>query len=262
MIQAIYNAKDLNLDDLTDIGLYKDNKLLLEADDLQALLAGRRTNMLELKDLYFADFHISALNAKVSLNRNRHTGKLDVLIHPLYREILAPEFLTKEEAEKLEKGEIANVSKRVRDRELLVEFDKDTNEYIVTDSDQILAPDKVNGQELTPDQKERYRRGKQVELEDGTCIEYAAREREGIRSNKVALIASIVLDGGISYLLYQGLNALFGKKHDAASEQFSEGYRQAFTDMKAAENDPMEALKLAYPDKEYSGGYGRSGTSR
>lgn len=60
---------------------------------------------------------------------------------------------------------------------------------------------------------------------------------QGIRSNRLALIASIIVDGGVSYMLYRGLNAVFGKKQDPKeSNQFSTGYEQALRDMQANEN--------------------------
>lgn len=268
MIQGIYHPDDLNLPDFEAIGLARDGKVLLDEQDMEALLAGRRTAMMELKDLYFDGFHISSLNAKLSLADGANNQPV-LLIHPLYRKPLAPDYLTNTEAEQLEKGELPNLAKRITDgkgdyRSVLVEFDQETNEYMITDSSGILAPDMVNGEHLSLDQKERYRKGKEVELEDGTSFQYTGTEREGLRSNKIALVASLIVDGGLSFMLYQGLNALFGKKHGANAAQLSDGYREAFSDMKRSEGDPMEWLKLngQHPDKEYGRGYGRGGTSR
>jgi len=58
-----------------------------------------------------------------------------------------------------------------------------------------------------------------VELPDGTKVQYTATNREGLRANKIMLIASVVFDGGISFVLYHGLKALFGQEHDAASAE-------------------------------------------
>lgn len=267
MIQGIYDERQLDIAEFEAVGLAKDGQLLLENEDLKALLSGRRTQMMELKDLYLDGFHISAINAKVSLKES--AGRPELLIHPLYKEKLAPNYLNDTEAEALENGDIENLEKRITDgegdpRHVLVEFDRETNEYIVTDTERILAPDFVNGEELSLDKKERYRKGKEVELDDGTKFQYAGTEREGLRSNKIALIASIIVDGGISFLLYQGLNALFNKKHDTRSVEMSDGYRKAFSDLKTAEGDPEEWLKrqAQQPDKEYSRGYGRGGNAR
>jgi hypothetical protein len=270
MIKGLFHPDDLDLHEFSEIGLARDGHILLEKDDLQALLDGQRTGMVELKDLFFADFHIQSLKAKLSLEKDEATGKPAVLIHPLYIRTEPPRYLTGTDIEKLETGSIPNVEKRFTDKrgrskDVLVEFDPETNEYIVTDISQVFTPDIVNGEHLSAEQKERYRRGKIVELEDGTRFQYAGTEREGIRANKIALIASILIDGGISFILYQGLNALFGEKHDSRAAQLSDGYRKAFSDMKMSEGDPEEWLKQEFqrhPDKEYSRGYGRSGTSR
>jgi hypothetical protein len=268
MVKGLFDLDELDMADFEEVGIARDGKLLLEDSDLEALLSGRRTSMTELKDLYFDGFHISSLNAKLSLKAGLN-GKPELYVHPLYKEKLAPEFLTEDEIIDLEEGRVANLEKTITSprgakREVLVEFDEETNEYLVSDIDEILAPDFVNGEELGLEQKARYRKGKEVELEDGTKFQYAGKEREGLRSNKIALIASIVVDGGISFLLYQGLNALFGQKHDAKSEQLSDGYRKAFSDLKMSEGDPEEWLKrqLQNPEREHNRGYSRGGTSR
>lgn len=268
MVKGLFALQQIDQAEFEEIGLAKDGRLLLEDLDMEALLGGRRTQMLELKDLYFDGFHISSLNAKLSLKPDA-SGVPQLMIHPLYKEKLAPDYLTDSEAEALEKGDLPNLEKRITDgegdpRSVLVEFDRETNEYVITDTDRVLAPDFVNGEELTRDQKERYRKGKEVELKDGTRFQYAGTEREGLRSNKIALVASIIIDGGLSFLLYQGLNALFNRKHDEKSVKLSDGYRKAFSDIKKAEGDPEEWLKLnqQHHGKDQSRGYGRVGSSR
>ena len=201
--------------DLERIGLAKNGRLSLDEDDLNALLSGRRTDMLRLENLQADGIHIPALDAKLSLRPNA-AGDLELLVHPIYKEIEPPYFLTAEEAQQLEKGEQVNIDKVIVDKEgnakeVLVEFDRETNEFIITDTEKILAPEEINGLPLTPEQKERYRKGKEVETADGTTIQYAAKEKQGIRSDRLALIASVLIDGGVTYLLFKGLNALFNK---------------------------------------------------
>lgn len=241
MIQQIFNEYDLPMADLEKIGLAKKGRLLLETEDLQAMVSGRRTKMLRLQNLVGDGVKIPELDAKLSLKPNEN-GNLDLLVHPIYREARYPDFLTDTEAEELEKGEAINIWKLVKDennqtRDILVEFDQETKEFIITDTEKILIPDLVNNEYLTPEQKERYRKGKEVELLDGTKFQFSGTERQGVRSNRLALIASIIIDGGVSYMLYQGLNALFGKKHDEKeSQDFGKGYEQALKDMNANEN--------------------------
>lgn len=241
MIQQIFKEEDLPMAELEKVGLAKDGKLLLDTEDIQALVSGRRTNMHRLKNLSDGDLQIAALDGKLSLKKN-DDGNLDLLVHPIYNEARHPDFLTDTEAEELEKGETANIWKIVTDdegnkRDILVEFDKETKEFIITDTEKILVPDLVNNEYLTPEQKEKYRKGKEVELPDGTTFQFSATERQGVRANRLALVASIIVDGGVSYMLYKGLNALFGQKRDGKqSAEFSRGYDQAVMDMLAQEN--------------------------
>lgn len=204
--------------------------------------------MLRLHNLTDGDVKIMHLDAKLSLRRNEQ-GNLDLMVHPVYREPEAPAYLTDEETEKLAKGELANLDKVIEingvKKEVLIEFDKDTNEFIITDTERILAPDFVNNEELTPEQKQRFKKGKVVELSDGTKFQFSATDPNGIRSNKLHLVASLLVDGGISFLLYKGLKALSGQTHNKVSEDYSRGYYQALEDMKVREvNDRMKGRNV------------------
>lgn len=266
MTEQIFDEQALPLEDMEKIGLAKNGRLILAEDDLRALLSGRRTDMVRLENLTSEGIHILAMDAKLSLKQNAD-GNLDLLIHPIYRKAEYAGYLTDTEAEMLEKGEIANILKRMSDTqgketEVLIEFDKDTNEFIITDTEKILVPDFVNNEKLTLAQKERYRKGKEVELKDGTKFQYSGTETKGIRSNKLALIASILIDGGISYILFKGLNALFGEKSDEKERtHYGKGYHQALKDMQAREKG--KGLAMEFQNKnEYSRGYSRSGMKR
>ena len=225
------------MEELQQIGLAEGQKLLLDHDDLDALLAGRRTDMLRLENLIFDDMKIGQLDAKLSLER-RDDGTVGLLLHPIHREPLAPDYLTQDEIEALEKGDAVNILKKIYDgegheREVLVEFDRDTNEFIVSDTENIEAPEEINGVPLTAEQKEKFRKGKEVKVaEDGTTIQYAAKEKQGIRSDKLHLIASIVIDGGLSYVLYKTMHALWGQKpKDKDKDKTNEAgkkYQEAF----------------------------------
>ncbi|SDH30169.1 DUF4099 domain-containing protein [Mucilaginibacter gossypii] len=231
-----FHEEDLPIKDLETIGLAAGGQLLFNVDDLKALLSGRRTGLLELHDLEAENIKIKSINAKISLQPNDQ-GKIDLLIHPIYRKALTPDFLDDNEAQKLQKGEVASLLKTTVDnhgnkKEMLIEYDAETKEYIVSDTEKILAPDMVNNEFLTPAQKENYRKGKEVEIADGTRFNYSGVDHHGIRSNKIALVASILIDGGLSYMVYKGLNALFNKKHDQkAAEKLSPGYHNAIKDI-------------------------------
>jgi len=206
------------MEDLQKIGLFNNSRLNIDADDLAALLAGRRTDMLRLENLEMAGVRIAVLDAKLSLKPDAD-GVPRLMLHPIYREPQVPEFLTDTQAQMLEKGEVANLQKTIIDgqgnpKEVLIEYDKDTKEFIVTDTDRILEPEEINGIPLTGEQKERYRKGKEVLTDDGTTLQYSGTDKQGIRSDKLALIASILIDGGVSYVLFRGLNALFNREQD------------------------------------------------
>lgn len=233
-----YNENELPIQDLETIGLAANGQLLLNVDDLKALLSGRRTGIMELHDLEAENIKIKSINAKVSLRPNG-VGTLDLLIHPIYRKSETPDFLNDNEAQQLQKGEVASLLKITIDdkgnkKELLVEYDADTREYIVSDTEKILAPDMINNEFLTPAQKENYRKGKEVQIADGTNLAYSGVDHHGIRSNKLALVASVLIDGGLSYMVYKGLNMLFNQKREQKNaEKLSPGYYNAVKDMEA-----------------------------
>lgn len=239
-----FHENDLPIKDLETIGLAAGGQLLLNVDDLKALLSGRRTDLLELHDLESENIKIKSINAKISIKPNEK-GKLDLMIHPIYRKAEIPEFLNEAEASQLQKGEVANLLKITLDnhgtkKEMLIEYDKETKEFIVSYPEKIVAPDMVNNEFLTQAQKDNYRKGKEVQIADGTRFNYSATDRHGIRSNKLALVASILMDGGISYMVFKGLNSLFNKKREQKeAEKFSPGYYQAIKDI-----EKQHGLKL------------------
>jgi len=190
---------------------------------------------MQLRDLEADNIKIRSLDAKLSLQKGAG-GTMNLLIHPVYKKAVAPGLLNEEQIEALRSGKVANVliERSTTDGQrsnLLVEYDPETREFISSDTDRILAPDMVNNEFLTPAQKENYRKGKEVKLADQTTFAYTGVDTQGMRSDKIALIASILIDGGMSYMLYMGLNALFGQKHDkASSEKLSPGYHAALKD--------------------------------
>jgi hypothetical protein len=255
MIKQVFTKQDLPIGDLAHLGLVSEGDVQLDKDDMDALLAGRRTAMLRLKNLELDGAIIKELDAKISLKQNED-GSIGLLLHPIYREAEIPSFLTDTQAEQLEKGEIINLQKKIfgedgKPKEVLIEFDKDTNEFIVTDTDRIQAPDMVNGKPLTEEQKSRYKKGREVKTEDGTTIQYSGTDKEGMRSDKLALIASILIDGGVSYMLYKGLHALLGKKEEKKDEKRGVGknYDEAFKKMQ--EQEARQKSTILQPGEDF-----------
>jgi len=236
-----YNEKMLPMQDLETIGLASGGQLLLNVDDLKALLSGRRTGLMQLQNLEAENIKIKSMDAKVSLKPDAD-GKINLMIHPVYKKPATPSFLDDNEAEKLEKGEVANYFKTTTDdkgnkKELLVEYDAETREFIISDTEKILAPDMVNLQFLTAAQKENYRKGKEVTLPDKTTFGFSATDTHGIRANKLALVASILIDGGLTYVVYKGLNMLFNqKRNEVDAAKLSPGYYHAVQDATESQN--------------------------
>jgi len=232
------------MEDLQKIGLAKDGKLAMDADDVEALLAGRRTDMQRLENLTAEGFHIPLLDAKLSLVSGPD-GKPELRLHPIYAEPLTPSFLTDTEAEMLEMGEAVNLSKTIKDdegheKEVLIEFDKDTNEFIVIDTERIEAPDMINEVPLTANQKEQFRKGKEVAVDD-TAIQYSASDSKGLRSDRLLLIVSILIDGGVTWALYNGLKAINGKPQE---KEPGKNFADAFKNMTEAQaREKMHAVE-------------------
>jgi hypothetical protein len=163
MTQKTFSEQEIPLLEFEKIGMAKSGRLNLHDEDIRALLSGGRTGMLRLENLVADGIHIEALDAKLSL-KQMEDGKAALLVHPIYRRPEYPSFLTEDEAEKLEKGEAANIvhfmfDEEGKPRDLLIEFDKDTNEFVITDTAKILVPDMVNSEYLSLDQFSIYRDG-------------------------------------------------------------------------------------------------------
>jgi hypothetical protein len=99
----MYNLQELPMADLERIGLAKNGRLSLDEDDRNALLSGRRTDMLRLENLKSEGIHIPALDAKLSLRPNA-AGNMELLVHPIYKEIDPPYYLTDEESGTIGEG--------------------------------------------------------------------------------------------------------------------------------------------------------------
>lgn len=238
MNKKLFKEKELPMAELEKLGLAQNGKLLITDENKAALLAGRRTNLIRLQNLQDENVLIGEMEAKVSLFRDPE-GKLELRAHPVYHQPVFPVDLTDQEAEMLANGQTNAIYKKIKAveepaKEYLFEFDPETREYIKTDTGKIQSPDLVNSEILTPDQKKAFSKGEEVELSDGTKFRYTGVDTLPVRANKVALIASILIDGGISYLIYQGIRSLMGAHQHQKAQFYSEGYQKALEEMKAA----------------------------
>lgn len=266
MKQQLYDLQQLPYEELQKVGLAKGEILTIDKDNLMTLLSGRRTEMLRLKNQFAPELKLPEFDAKLSIRPNNEGNALELMVHPIYKEAPELPYLTQSEALNLEEGHVPNIEKMIFDDDgnpidILIEFDEDTNEFIVTDEGRILAPDRINGEDLTPEQKEKYRKGKEVELQDGTKVQFSAKEKEGLRSNKMLLVVSIVMDGGLTFAVYHGLKALFGhKEHDKKATENSKGYYNDLEQYQKQDRRETIAQKPESSKKEYERSYTRTGS--
>ncbi|MEJ2880376.1 DUF4099 domain-containing protein [Pedobacter sp. GR22-6] len=264
MEKKLYEEKDLPWADLEKLGLASQGKLLMSQADQDALLSGRRSSLQKLSDIGDSHLHISEIDVKLSLTRD-DTGKLQLRAHPINRYAEAPEGLEQHEAAQLISGEKMSIYKKLKEPEInsfdaIFEYDPETREFIKTDPQKITVPERVNGEELSASQREQFRKGEVVEINDGTKFRYTGVDPEPLRADRMLLIASILIDGGLTYVAYHGLKTLAGLLNkDPKATQKTEAYLKTEAE--------MQSQKAAHQfskteDSEQSRSYTRSGRSR
>ena len=238
MNRKIFKEEKLPIKALETIGLAQNGQLLMSDENKLALLFGRRTSLIRLQNLEDKNLKIGELEAKISVERNSK-GKLELKAHPIYHQPVFPVDLTDIEAEQLEQGETVAIYKKLNDkdeikREYLFEYDSETREYIKTDTGRIEEPLLVNSEILSESQREAFRKGKEVQLSDGTTFRYSGIDTAPFRANRIALAVSLLLDGGLSYVIYKGIKSVTGKEHTSEAHELSKGFRESVEDLKKA----------------------------
>ncbi|WP_166333021.1 DUF4099 domain-containing protein [Sphingobacterium chungjuense] len=216
------------------LGLHKNGGFNISPENMEALLAGRRTGMLSMADLNIDGFAIRRLDAKLSLTRGEN-GTVQLNIHPIYREPQSHPLLSDDEGKALIAGEKHAVNKEQeidfnKQKKVIIEYDELTREFVSYDPEEMQVPIRINGEELSEKQKEAFRGDEVVELADGTKIQHSATDNKGIRSDSKRLILSVLLDGGISYMVFRGVNNLRGRL-EPQNEGYSRGYNEALANM-------------------------------
>jgi len=195
MKQEIFEQDNLPLQEFENIGLASNGKLLLEPDDLMALLAGRRTGIIRIQNLSADGLVIKELDTKFSVIQN-NSGDLELRFHPLYIKPVHSESFTPKEMGLLETGQIKNVIKNVKNadgvfREVILEFDVQNNEFVVTDSTKIIVPEIINNEVLNQEQQALFRRGLEIQTTDGSRFRFSALQATGIHSEYSAQIQQL-----------------------------------------------------------------------
>ena len=265
-METLIKENELPVKELEKLGLYQDGQMNLSSEDLDALVAGRRTDMRSMVHLKMDGFAIRQLDAKLSLSRNED-GTVALNLHPIYKEVKPHPLLSEEEAKELQAGKLQSV-KTVYEQadkklaQLIIEYDEQTREFVAYHPDQVEVPVKVNGETLSEKQKKAFQSGEIVKLGDGTRIQHSATDSKGIRSDTKKLIVSVLLDGGISYLLFRGVRNLASNK-DAQKEGYTKGYNQALADSMVGktkrETEMTVGEDIDYSiNSQQSRGYGRT----
>lgn len=224
------NQNVLPMRDLEIFGIVKDGKFTIPEKEVHALKNGRMTDIVELRDLKGKEVQIDRLPARLSIVRGED-GNPSLRIDPVYREANPHPDLSESERNQLVKKELANLKKSYVDKDgniqfQVVEYDHRTKQFLSYNPRAIKAPHQVNGEELSPQQKKKYKEGDTVTLEDGTEFQLSPSSPKGIRSNSKGLVLSVMLDGGLSYLLITGVEKILGKK-SREEKAYTEGYLQA-----------------------------------
>jgi len=210
------------------------------------------TDIIELKDLKSKnrDIHIEKLPARLSIVKG-DDGQPSLRIDPVYIKENDHPLLTDLEKTRLIREEMANIKKDYVDQQgniqsRVIEYDQHTKQFVSFDPNKVKPPIAVDGESLTPEKKRKYQEGELVELEDGTQFQIRASDRRGVRSNKTGLVLSVLIDGGMSYLLVTGIQRLLGKQ-SKEQQSYSAGYRDA---VKAVQRQMQTRVDWGLRDKE------------
>lgn len=251
-----FNENDLPIGELRKIGLVRNGRPILSDEDITALLSGQRTDLITLHDLNGDGIHIKKMDAKLSLERTAE-GHVTLQLHPIYRDVKQHPLLLADEAEQLVDGKLTHVLKTYqggdgKKKSWVIEYDPETREFVSSDPAKVRVPAMINGEKLSDLQKEQYRNGGIVQLTDGTRLQRRASSRSGVTSNREALMYSLILDGGISYLLLRSLRNLFGNR-TPQKDPYTEGYQRAVQDMQRLQGgrQPVaQSFELDYGEQQ------------
>lgn len=246
-MKTLFDIKDLPLSQFEDLRLYADEQLLLGPEEIHALLNGRRTELISLRGLSGEGFNIDRLDARLSLQRE-DSGQLELLIHPIYKQPRGHSLLTNSEMEDLIEGRKDFIGKRIEKEEgrwamFNIEYDPITRDFIGYDVSRVEAPERINGMLLSEQEKSAFKRGEIIELSDGTRVQHRGAEPKGLRSDRKELILSVLLDGGISYLLIRSIRSLSGEKEQ--NNHRTPAFNQALSQMEGSTYSAQHNQNLA-----------------
>lgn len=167
----MFSIDSLPYQEFSILGLSKKDVLSFPPRTLNALLSGNRTSLIRFNQvpLGIADNKVS-LNGKLSLTK-APDGKVSLRFHPVNDAPKNAFNLTKEEAEFLRKNETNFIDKRIRTedgtvKDIKISLDPITNEYVGINRNTIKAPEQINNTILSEKQKEEFRDGTTITVDN------------------------------------------------------------------------------------------------
>ena len=178
------SPEELPYSQFKKLGMDKETVLNMPKSDLQKLLRGDKT---EIMDLKLNDNSRIPSEVKLSLVRESDNS-IKLLVHPYRKEILNEFSLDKEQMKILKNGGSVEGMAKAKNGEIkphIFQLDKDLNEIMKVTKDSIRIPDKINDIKLTNEQKEQIASGKSVSIEgkngSTTKVELNLNDSKGIR---------------------------------------------------------------------------------
>ena len=178
-----YPINKLPLEDFKRLGMDKQAVMSLPEATLKALLSGNRTSLIRFEKVPIRGMGAFSMDAKLSLQVNK-LGKLKLFVHPVQAQLKNTFDLTETELKHLQTSESTFIPKLVslKDGSLadaLITYDKSTNELVAIKREKLKAPDQINGQSLSEDQKKNFTAGYPVEIE-GKNYQLNPNDEQGI----------------------------------------------------------------------------------
>lgn len=104
-----------------------------------------------------------------------------------------------------------------RNSRILIEYNQDKNSFDIVNTNRIPKVQAINGEKLTKDEQEKLERGEEITTSDGNKVKYSPQKQTFVQANnKRLLIASLLLDGGLSYLIVKAVDHFTNKETNKA----------------------------------------------
>lgn len=105
----------------------------------------------------------------------------------------------------------------LRNEKVLIEYNNKKKSFEIVDSSSIPKVKAINGKKLSSKEQEALANGEEIEVGDNK-LKFSPKEQTFVqRNNKQLLIASIMLDGGMSYIIIKAVEMI--KAQDEKNQQ-------------------------------------------